>query len=70
MIIEDLEFCQTWNLEWEVKYHDNSPFRLFSEKSNIKFFSKQYKMSFFRVLAQIRAKMNFMQKLVLLLQAK
>ena len=29
-ITQDLEFCQSWNLGWEVKYHnDYSPVRLF-----------------------------------------
>ena len=37
-ITQDLEFCHAWNSEWEVKYHDNSPFRLFWGKQNHKTF--------------------------------
>ena len=31
-ISQDLEFCQLWNLGWEFKYHNNSPFRVFYSK--------------------------------------
>ena len=28
-ITQELEFCQSWNLGWKVKYHSNTPFRSF-----------------------------------------
>ena len=28
-INQDLDFCQTWKLGWEVNYHNNFPFRFF-----------------------------------------
>ena len=34
VITEDLEYYQTENLGLEVKYHNNSSFRIFSGKSN------------------------------------
>ena len=41
IINQELEFCQTWNLEWEDKYHYNSPLKLFLGKSNAEIFFKK-----------------------------
>ena len=45
-ITEELEFCQAWNLVWEVEYHNNYPSRLFSRKSSAKLKIKE-KISYF-----------------------
>ena len=35
-ITQELEFFQTWNLGWKVKYHNHSPSREFLGKSSDK----------------------------------
>ena len=37
-LLPDQEFCQAYNLRRQVKYHNNSPFRLLLGKSNKKVF--------------------------------
>ena len=63
---QDQESCQTWNLGWESKYHNNPLFKWFSGKSSF-FFKKIYKMPFLALFAQKWTMINFMQKLALLL---
>ena len=46
IVSQDLQFCQTLNLGWEVKYHNNSPFRLFSEIQTKNFLKNNIKCRF------------------------
>ena len=64
VITQEVEIYQTYNLGWETKYHNNSPFKLLLGKSNDKIFKKKKKMLYFGALfAEVRAKTNSLRKL-------
>ena len=45
-ITQELVFCSTWNLGWDVKYQNNSPFGQLLGESNTKI-SKKIKLELF-----------------------
>ena len=62
-ITKELEIYETYNLGWENKYHNNSPFKLLLGQSNDKIFKKKNNALFWGHFCRSTSKNEFPPKI-------